>query len=123
MTNQYSTFKVLDSRYLTKAHKLDMNSMNTDICLYVREVMLNNQDTYEYVLNKRIKSHAIVWIALTRIIERDLPNDLTCDSRQIKNYFQRHGLDYKDALKDTVQAIRDLRNAVRKDVKAHGCTF
>lgn len=124
MTNQYNTFKVLDSRYLNeKTHKLDLGSLNTDIYLYVREVMLNDATTYQYVLNKRTRSHAVVWTALTKIIEEDLPKDLSCSSQQIKNYFHHHGLDYKVALKESVQTISDLRNTIRKDVKAHGCTY
>ena len=86
----------------------------------VENVILYDKGLIKKCIEKRVKSHSIVWDALVRIFlyvikKHNLRVKLSAD--KIKNWFVINHTNYKDALKPVIEYVDNLREELRSSEK------
>lgn len=108
-TNKQITFNVLDARFLGINNVFNKEYFEDSICL----VLDNNRELYEGVRkNNRTPIHSIVWKAFMLFTDEEIQyeyEDYMCTSTQLKQYFEKFGLNYVDVLADLVEAYTEKR--------------
>jgi len=85
----------------------------SDIADSVRMVVANDRQLYDMLMSTRVKAHGIAWLALQKIfteyLEYNESPKTKLSSEQIKNWFARHGVDFREAMATAVAKVEELR--------------
>lgn len=86
----------------------------------VESVIRSDKGLIKKCIEKRVKSHSIVWDALVRIFlyvikQHNLRAKLSAD--KIKNWFVINHTNYTDALKPIIESVDNLREELRSTEK------
>lgn len=120
-TNKQITFAALNGTFLTDKNWINMNSLNERINDVITLDMASNRNDYEYITNTRVKTHSIVWNALTRIANNLIYNmagkNFYASSEQLKKWFAFYGQNYTEILKPIIAQIDAWRTGEINEIK------
>jgi hypothetical protein len=107
MTKQEWTFEAMNSAYIMSNGKINEAYLNDTLCIYV----MNYYPIYQALMNKRIKTHSVAWMALMYDANTRLQwggYKATCSSAQLKKWLEMYGNGYR-TINETVIYVHDQR--------------